>query len=122
MAEQDTPDSQRWVPGRFRTGCAIVLSMVPCVGGAGYLLLRRLGQGGKALRLFGLIALIWLVNGAAIVWIDRDWPGMLLTPLAFGLQALSAADCLLLAGLARRGEALPERRVAIAALTFLAPR
>ena len=110
------------MPGRFRTGCAVVFSMLPCVGGAGYLLLRRLGQGGKALRLFALIALIWIVNSAAIVWIDVDWPGMLLTPLAFGLQALSAVDCLLLAGLARRGVALPERGVSVAALGFLAPR
>ena len=122
MAAQDTPDSMGWVPGRFRTGCAMALSMLPCVGGAGYLLLRRLGQGTKALRLFVLVGLIWIVNGAAIVWIDADWPGMLLTPLAFGLQALSAVDCLLLAGLARRGAALPERGVSVAALSFLAPR
>ncbi len=120
MQDVSRSESVSWTPGRFRTGLAVFLSMVPCVGGLGYLTLRKLGQVSKAIRLFVLILVIWLINGAVVIMSESDWPGMVLTPLAFSLQALSAVDCLLLAIAARQGKEIPKGSVSIAALQFLA--
>jgi hypothetical protein len=108
-----------WTPTPARTVLAAGLSMVPCVGGLGYLSLYKLGQARKALRFFALLTVLWAINGYAVMNFEADWPGMVLTPLCFVLQILSAADCTMLAGLARRRQPLPKNGVAVRALDFL---